>query len=166
MHLTAFVWPMFHWAWTIGQQLILLWSALHESYNASWTLHTLKVPRMSTHNSDFSQTNELNVKAQTNARMKKIWKMRYSLVCGGLEKIVSESFCWLLFTLCELKECRRLCSKTLFMRTTKPSIHFLGENVRSLGFKCYRQSPTFWWAGQEKLDNLIPVQYFCLTWDC
>ena len=47
------------------------------------------------------------------------------------EKIVGESFCWLLFTLCELKECRRLCSKTLFMRTTKPGFPFLGKYIQT-----------------------------------
>ena len=125
MHLTAFVWSLFHQ--TLHANLSYFEVPCTNHTYASWTLHTLKILRMSTHNSDFSQTNELNVKAQTNARMKKIWKMRYSLVYVVQEKIVSESFCWLLFTLCELKECRRLCSKTLFMRTTKPRLHFLGE---------------------------------------
>ena len=73
----------------------------------------------------------------------------------GQEKIVWESFCWLLFTLCELKECRRLCSKTLFMRTTKPGFRFLGKYIPT-------QHGSRYYHWQEIQPNFRIQKIWCL----
>ena len=56
-----------------------------------------------------------------------------SLVYVGQEKIVSESSFLTFIHPLWAEECRRLCSKTLFMRTTKPKTHFEGKRSRCTG---------------------------------